>query len=265
MTRVIVHAGFHKTGTSSLQALFDKNRKLLAPVLAYYGKDDFLALGTAARRYGERPFPHRRRRFRRELRLFLDSIPDDKLIIFSRETFSGAMPGHRRASGRLVRNYHPTAKRLAHIIISELKRRFSHDVDITFLYTTRARTPWLRSLYGHLLRSIRLTDDYETFETRMARTRGPIEEAELLSKSLPAPVRTASLEEYGPRDEGPAAALLDLADVSPALRSTLEIVTPQNTANSPELQTTFLRLNREIKDKAQLKAVKKALLSSSSD
>ncbi|MFT6684656.1 MAG: hypothetical protein ACJAQV_001833, partial [Loktanella salsilacus] len=52
MVHVIVHPGFHKTGTSSLQSWLGQNRRALKPYLSFYGKADFLTAGSAARIYG---------------------------------------------------------------------------------------------------------------------------------------------------------------------------------------------------------------------
>ena len=76
MTRVIVHAGFYKTGTTSLQAYLARHRAALAPWFDYYGQADFEQAGAEARIYGQRPFPWRKARFRAALRRFLAGIPD---------------------------------------------------------------------------------------------------------------------------------------------------------------------------------------------
>ena len=258
--RVIVHAGFHKTGTTSLQDFFSTNAEALAPYLAYYGKADFLQAGAQARIYAQRPFPHRLYMFRRSLRRFLESIPEHETIVLSRETFSGGMPGHHTVSGRLMLSYERPAQRLARVIISELHRRFGRDAQIVFFYTTREREPWLRSVYGHLLRSIRVTDDWAAFKEKLSATPGPEAEAKALAHTLPVPVQIAALEEHGSRPEGPAAALLDMLGVSDAIRANLVPVLPKNTADNATLQAAFLRLNREIESKAELKARKEALL-----
>lgn len=97
--RIIVHAGFHKTGTTSLQDFLYQNKSSLAPYMAYYGKMDFLDAGTQARIYAQRPFPHGLIKFRYAFRAFLENIPDHSMIVLSRETFSGGMPGHHTLSG----------------------------------------------------------------------------------------------------------------------------------------------------------------------
>jgi len=259
--RVIVHAGFHKTGTTSLQDFLYQNKSSLAPYMAYYGKMDFLDAGTQARIYAQRPFPHRLIKFRHAFRAFLENIPDHSLIVLSRETFSGGMPGHHTLSGRLMTSYQRPAKRLAKVIISELRRRFGPSTEITFFYTTRERESWLRSVYGHLLRSIRITDDYVSFRARFPKLLGPEAEAQKLARALsPVPVIMAALEDYSSAREGPAAALLDLMTIPPELRGCLRPILRQNTANPAATQAEFLRLNREIKSKAKLKAAKEALL-----
>ncbi|RFP88586.1 hypothetical protein DZK27_08930 [Rhodobacteraceae bacterium 63075] len=260
MTQVIVHAGFHKTGTTSLQDFFTQNRAALADHLAYYGKQDFLEAGSHARIYAQRPFPHRLWRFRRSFRAFLNQVPDHPRILLSRETFSGGMPGHRTISGRLMQSYQRPARRLAAVIIAELRRRFGPGTEIVFFYTTRESESWIRSVYGHLLRSIRLTDDFDTFRSRFTGLMGPEAEAKALAHTLPVPVRAARLEDYADMPEGPAAALLDLLEVEEPLRAALRPVSPRNIANTAELQAEFLRLNREITENSKLKAAKQALL-----
>lgn len=260
MTRVIVHAGYHKTGTTSLQDFMAANRDRLAPVLAYYGKMDFLGAGANARIYAQRPYPWRLVRFRRSLRKFLKSIPNDELVVLSRETFSGGMPGHHRVGGALMTSYFGPALKLAHAIIAELRRRFGPDVEITFFYTTREREAWIRSVHGHLLRSIRLTEDFETFRAHFPALASPAEEAQRMAGALsPIPVATAALEDWGSTTEGPAGALLDLAGVPADLRARLAPVPRANLGQSGDLRAAFLDLNRQGLSKSRLRAAKARL------
>jgi len=258
---VYVHAGFHKTGTTSLQDFMQANRKALKPFVDYYGKNDFLAAGAHARIYAQRPFPWRLWRFRRALRGFLASIPAAPVILLSRETFSGGMPGHKRITGRIMVSYGGPALRLAQVLTAEIRRRFGPDVKIVFLYTTREREAWIKSVYGHLLRSIRITQDFDSFRALFPDLPGPAQEAESLAAALrPVPVVTIPLETYGRTREGPADAILDLLEVPAAKRERLKPVTRSNTADPPELQQAFLELNRGRLGKAALKAEKERLL-----
>lgn len=264
MTRVIVHAGYHKTGTTSLQDFMQANRAALAHWLDYYGKADFFGAGADARIYAQRPYPWRLGRFRRSLRRFLATIPDRDLIVLSRETFSGGMPGHRRLGGAPMTSYFGPALKLARVIVAELRRRFGPDVEIVFFYTTRARRPWIASVHGHLLRSIRLTDDFDDFCARFPALAAPEEEAARMRGALaPLPVVTAALEDWADRPEGPAGALLDLADLPPAARAALTPARRANTGQDPALRAAFLKLNRGDLTRAELKAAKAALLDKS--
>ncbi len=260
MTRVIVHAGYHKTGTSSLQDFLRDNRDLLAPWLSYYGKAEFRRAGALARIYAQRPFPWRLRHFRLALRRFLRALPAGGTIVLSRETFSGGMPGHRRAGGGLMRSYFGPALKLARVIVSELRRRFGREVEIVFFYTTREREAWIRSVHGHLLRSIRLTEDFDAFRARFPALLGPVEEARRMAGAL-APVRvaTARLEEYATHREGPAAALLDLVGVPREVRARLRPAPRANPGPGEALRQAFLALNRQGLGRAALKAAKQKL------
>jgi len=261
MTRVIVHAGFHKTGTTSLQDFLYRNRAALKPFLSYYGKSDFLAAGAHARIYAQRPFPWRLWRFRRAFRAFLSGIEADGTIVLSRETFSGGMPGHRQLGGKLMMSYGRAARPLSRVIVSELRRRFGPETDITFFYTVRAREPWIKSVYGHLLRSIRITADFDTFRARFPDLPGPQVEAKAMARYLaPIPVVIATLEDYATEAEGPAKAVLDLLDVPRTVRSNLIPARRANTRNSAELLAGFLEINRSDLPKSRLKASKDHLI-----
>ena len=260
MVHVIVHPGFHKTGTSSLQSWLGQNRRALKPYLSFYGKADFMAAGSAARIYGQKPYPWRLRAFRSMFDRFLARIPDAPVIVLSRETFSGSMPGHRRFPNRLIRDYRSVAVPLGQQIIAALRARFGPEVKITFLYTLRDRESWIRSVYGHLLRSIHLREDYDRFRARFPDLIDLRAEAEAIAKALGVDARFVTLEETGPRRLGPASAVLDLVGVPQQVRDRLPPAVRANTGQTPAMEAEFLAMNRASRDKAALKAAKDAML-----
>ncbi|MEM8632610.1 MAG: hypothetical protein AAGF74_15350 [Pseudomonadota bacterium] len=259
---VLVHAGFHKTGTSSLQDFFRSNRAALSALLAYYGKTDFLNAGAAARIYAQRPFPWRLANFRRAFRMFLGSVPVTPKLLLSRETFCGAMPGHRKIGGRWITSYGPAAVPLAKAAHAELRRRFGPETRIEFLYTVRAPEDWLQSVHGHLLRSLRLRTDLDAFRARLGGIDLVDEAARIADALHPVPVHTARLEAYGTHPFGPAKVALDLLDIPAAARKGLRPAQRANPGPSPRLRADYLRLNGEIRNKARLKARKEALTAS---
>ena len=260
MVHVVVHPGFHKTGTSSLQSWLGQNRRALKPYLSFYGKADFMAAGSAARIYGQKPYPWRLRAFRRSFDRFLAKIPDAPVIVLSRETFSGSMPGHRRFPNRLIRDYRGVAVPLGHQIVAALRARFGPEVRITFLYTLREREGWIRSVYGHLLRSIHLREDFATFRARFPDLMDPRAEAEAIAKALGVDAHVVALEDVGQHREGPARAVLDLLGVPQRVRDRLPPATRANTGQTPAMEAEFLAMNRASRDKAALKAAKDAML-----
>jgi len=258
--RVIVHAGFHKTGTSSLQDYLLRHRDTLAPAFTYYGQPHFPKAGNAARRYALRRFPWRLWAFRLRLRRFLSSIPDAPLIVISRENLSGATPGQPDWRGRTITAYAPAAIPLARATVAELRRRFGPEVRIEFFYTLRASEPWLRSLYGHHLRGRRLTEDFPGFRARFADGFDLRDEAARLAAALaPVPVHTAALEDYAGARSGPAEALFDLIELDPELRAGLPRALRWNVGQRPAIEAEFLRLNRTVRRSAELTAQKEAL------
>lgn len=259
--RVIVHAGFHKTGTSSLQGYFWLNQKALTEHLTFYTRRSFRKSGNLAHRYGIAPYFFNRFLFAWAFRTFLNYIPDAPVIIISWECFSGVMPGHRRNFTGPIMSYSRAAKPLAETIIHELRHRFSDDVRIEFLYTTRERNAWLKSVHGHLLRSIRLTKDLDSFKKFHSETPDPDEEAQIMADFLhPVPVHKAALEDSFGNRFGPAAAIFDLVDIPSVVLEKLPDAVHKNKASSPELEEKFLSLNRTIRSKPVLKKAKEKLL-----
>ncbi|CUH67920.1 hypothetical protein TG4357_03284 [Thalassovita gelatinovora] len=261
MTKVIVHAGFHKTGTTSLQQHLIRLRKPLKPFMTYYGKNDFIAAGTHARKYAQKPFWHRRIMFRRAFRRFLAGIPADPVIFISRETLAGTMPGHRDWRGRVIHDYAHSAVPIGREIIRELRRRFGPDVEVEFLLTTRAADKWLRSVYGHLLRSIHLTESYEDFLAQFMGLPNPTAEAHRIANGLrPCKTHIIALENYTGHRHGPAGMVLDLIGVPEAVQDTLPAAKRENVGQTKQLEAEFLALNRSGKPKAALRKSKEKMI-----
>ena len=255
--RILVHAGFYKTGTTSLQGFLAQNRAALTPWFAYYGQGDFHGAGARAREYAQAPFPGGLKAFRLACRAFLAEVPDAPNIVLSRENFTGAMPGHRDWLGRPIIGF-PSAKPLLRDLKKELFRRFGPGTQVEFLFTTRDRDAWLRSVHGHLLRSIRLEDDLEGFSQRF-RSLGTLEEE---ARRLGAD-HIARMEDHADHPAGPAASVLDLMGVPIGAQADLVPARRRNIGQSTELKSEFLRLNRSDLSKQALKAAKAALVEGS--
>lgn len=260
-TRVIVHAGFHKTGTTSLQTYLAANRAALAPHFDFHGPRDMKSAGGLAATYAQRPFPWRRWRFRRAFARFLSGLPAAGVIVLSNESFCGVMPGHRDWRGRTIQDFRTAAIPLCRDVIAGLRKRFGADVEITFLFTTRGREAWLHSAHGHLLRSIHLTESFDEFRALFAEANELEGEAQQIAAALaPVPVLSQPLEKLADRHEGPAAAILDLLSVPQTLRDGLPPARRKNRRQDSETEAEMIRLNRSGLGKRQLKSKKDEML-----
>ncbi len=260
MTRIIVHAGFHKTGTTSLQKYLAETRPLLAEWFSYYGQDDFKVAGARARIYAQKPFYWRRLRFRRAFAAFLAEIPDAKVIVLSRETFVGVMPGHRDWRGRTLQDF-SAAIPLCQDVIRCLTQRFGKDTEIEFLFTTRERESWIRSVYGHLLRSIHLKETFEAFRAQFPKLIELNAEAQRIGTHLaPCKINVVPMETLVSSRFGPAKAILDLASVDEATRATLPDAKRANAGQSQAEEAAFLQMNQGARTKDDLRRTKDAML-----
>lgn len=262
MTRVVVHAGFHKTGTTSVQKYLGAHSTALAPYFAFYGQGDALhRSAVAARVFAKKPFFWRKRALRAALRADFAALPEAEVFVLSREHFSGVMPGLKDWRGRPVRRFSRAARPIAKAIVAELRHRFGPDVEITFFYTTRDRDPWLASVHGHLLRSTDLTDDLDGFKAGFAPDLSPATEAQIMARALaPIPVETAALEDWSDAHAGPAGALLDLLNLPRDLRDALPPARVENQGHDPKTRDAMRALNRSKTDPSRLKREKDALI-----
>lgn len=260
MTRVIVHAGFHKTGTSSLQTWLGENRRALRPWFDFYGQGDALhRSAVAARIYAKTPFPWRLDDFREAFRADLAALPASGTVVLSREHYSGVMPGHRRWDEKTIRRFRPAAIPLGKVILAETRRRFGPETRVEFLYTTREDEAWAASLYGHLLRSIHLTEDYESFRARLPRRIDLAGEAESIAEKVqPDALHIRALEEADLRI-GPAGFVLDLTGVPEDIRATMPPARQVNLGDAEPLREEFLALNRSDRSREALVKIKAKL------
>ncbi|KMW60530.1 hypothetical protein AIOL_000686 [Candidatus Rhodobacter oscarellae] len=257
MTRVIIHAGFHKTGTTSLQSFLKANRARLAPHAAIYMGQQLGEARRLGRIYGERPLPWRRWAFRRGLTAFLNDVPDAPVILISRESLSGAMLGASRF-GRPATRYAPVAIRLAKEILGAVRGRFGSEAQVEFLYTIRERDNFLRSVWGHQLRTKPLTEDLATFTARFADGFDLRREAEKIAKAVaPAQTHIRALEETSGDALGPGRFVLDLLGLA---EDGMFVPPPDRHAGASDaLCAELLELNRSRPAGSALRQKKEAL------
>ncbi|MCF6305219.1 MAG: hypothetical protein L3J33_07605 [Rhodobacteraceae bacterium] len=150
---------------------------------------------------------------------------------------------------------------MAKEIIREVQRRFGPDVQVEFLYTTRATEPWIKSVYGHLSRSIRIREDHAEFCGLFDTVPNLDHEAGKIAEAIaPVPVHTAALEHFGPKRLGMAQAIFELLDIPDEALAKLPKAKRTNVGQSEEITAKFCGLNNEIKNARALKQKKADIL-----
>lgn len=261
-TRVIVHAGFHKTGTTSLQVFVDTNRDRLSRYASIYMQNELKHARYLGRWYGQFPMFVTRMMFRFGFANFLNSIPDSPVIFISRESFSGMMLGAKGLRFKRMTEYSSTAIPLAKDIVAGLKKRFGSKVRIEFLYTTREGEAFLQSIYGHVLRTSALKEDWSTFRARFRSAPELSDEVRKIAEAIaPVPVHEQALESVIGHRLGPGAIVLNLLGVPEESWKQFPDAVFSNSGQPAPTRETFLQMNRKGGHRASLKAAKQKLAS----
>ena len=255
--RVILHAGFHKTGTTTLQQGLLRNAAVLAPVVRVIPRGALSPVGRSARAYATSRDPLDLALLDYDLARLLapvaaDATTDPRSLVISCEDLCGQMPGRDG-----VERY-AAAPDLLRKVVATLTRVLP-GASVALLLTTRAPADWLASLHAQVLRASRLRLDAAEFADRYREAADLDATADRIAAAVaPVPVHRAALEAVRDDPLGPLAPLIDLLDLPPALRSQL---VPQPACNRrPACTDQLLALNRSDLDDAQVHAAKQALL-----
>lgn len=253
--RLIVHAGFHKTGTTSVQKMMQRNGRKLAQEFRVFTRRHIPAVCEAARAYSVAQDAADLGLFTYELaRLFEDQPAEDpRPIVISSEDLSGHMPGRFDLTG------YDAAPRLMATVL-EVARECLGDVQAQFYFSTRDAAPWVRSCHGQHLRAIRITEGRADYVARMMPYADLSAEVARIAAALDAPVHSTPLEQMQGDPMGPFAPLLDLMAPSAGLRARLTPLPPANPSFPDDVLDQMLALNRSDMGRDDLVAAKKALM-----
>lgn len=162
---ILLHPGFHKTGTSSLQGGAQAQMERLRGHLQLRITADLPLSARAARRFAARPERINLTRFAEALAQELAGVDPDgpRVLLISSEDLCGTLPGLRG-----VVDYDAVPS-LMNVAVAVLTARYGSAARITLWFTTRGRERWLRSIWYQNLRARRLTEDFDAFRPRLAR------------------------------------------------------------------------------------------------
>lgn len=257
MTRILVHAGFHKTGTTSLQRMLIANRRKLETEFRVFLRKDMLPLCETARGYSLKQDPLELALFSYEAARFFQGLSrdDPRPVCVSSEDLSGHMPGRHGLVG------YDAAPRLM-ACLAETAAKCLPDPEITFFFSTRQPEAWVKSCYGQHLNATRMVDDFATYERdHMPHADLAAVVQRIADTVAQSPVVSAALEDSAQTLLGPLGPLLDILQPSPKMQAELTPLPAANVARSEDILAELLRMNRSDLDKKALAMAKKALLS----
>lgn len=258
--KIVVHAGFHKTGTSTVQAVLRANRKALMPALAIRLKGQMKELMSATRGYSTYVTPDALDKVSRRFDALLNDLPGmpRRTLLLSAEELSGHMPGRGDLS-----NY-SAAPVLMYQFWQCAQARFP-QTPIVFCFSTRAPEAWQRSAWAEHVKSSGMTLDFADYAARYCAASDLASVVNEVRRRVPAPIHSYALEDCATRPLGPADPVLDLCDIPPDIRALLMSQPPQNTRLKDETLAALLAINRAHKDPGDRKAAKAQILGKGAD
>jgi hypothetical protein len=253
--RIVIHAGFHKTGTSTVQQVLKHAHQAALPHLCVVLKSDIPELCAAARDYAARPTPAGLKVFTGHAARCFGILDDDpRPILISAEDLCGHIPGRNGRVG------YPHARTLLAKLIDTLP---AHTDPHVFL-STRARTPWMRSCYAHHLRHAPMRMSWEDYEASQKDAPDLLDITDDIRSGLgAAAVSAMAIETSAPLAQGLLTPILDLLDLPPSLREPLTPTRSYNTAMPPDILAQFLILNRSDDTADSRNTAKQALIAAS--
>lgn len=257
--RILIHPGFHKTGTSSIQHFLWANRRRLKNHLATLQLRHLKSVAELCMRFARSRNPL----LLSDLAVALDEalsledlLPeanDPRDIVVSCEALSGHCPGWPG-----VIDY-GAAPFIISVVTGYFAERFP-EAEITVIYSTRDPEAWLQSAWRHHLLGQRLRiafDQWQALHRSASNLLSVVDE--VASAVAPFQVIALPLEESRTHPKGPGAALLEMIDLPPEVRDQLTAVGPGNAGPPPTLTAEYLALNRSALSDADVRDRKAAL------
>jgi hypothetical protein len=254
--RILLHPGFHKTGTSSIQHLLWTNRKLLAPHVAVLLLRHLKPATEICMHYSRHQSPVALTNLVAAMDgILAEHYPagDSRDLLISCEGLSGHLPGW---PGVMDYRAAPVTALFLAGILSERRP----GADLRIIYTTRDPDAWLHSAWRHYLFGHRLRLDWPAFAARY-RPAADLDAvvAQTARAVDPVPVAAISLSDAAQHPLGPGGAILGLLDLLEGVTARVVPVGHGNAGPDAALAAAYLKLNLSVLGDAEVKEQKAAL------
>jgi hypothetical protein len=254
--RIIIHAGFHKTGTSSIQATLRENRVTMKRKIALRMRWHMQDLLAATRGYSTWRDPLTMIKVQHRFGLMINDLPSmpRRTLIISAEELAGHLPGRDDITD------YSAAPVLLYAFWEIAKKRYP-AAEIVIYLSTRAPAPWLASAHWEHVKASNMTLDFDDFAQKYEGAANLDAMVTDIASRVPVPVYHKRLEECTALPLGPATPLLDLCDLPQDVLSQMVSIPPENSRMGDDVLQALLQVNRTIKGSDARKAAKKLILS----
>lgn len=257
--RVVIHPGFHKTGTKSVQHLLKSNRGRLRPYLRPVLRAQMRTVVQAARGYSTWRDPFTLDKFSKRFQAVLEHATPEpgQTLCLSAEELSGHLPGRDGI------DTYDAAPVLARDMITACQHVFP-EAEIALSLSTR-ENGWLLSAYWEHVKSSSMTMGWEEFAATYDKADDLARVAAHMQDTLPCPVHVTTLETSATMPAGPATPLLRLCGVPEDRIASLKLSAPRNQTPKKAVLLALLAANRDYPDPNERQAAKQAILAAAGD
>jgi hypothetical protein len=253
--RIILHTGFHKTGTTSMTTTLRANRAALKSQVAMRLPPQMRELISATRGYSTWRDPLTLIKAETRFHSLLDALPSmpRRTLIITSEELGGHLPGR----GDLM-DY--SAMPIILYSFWTIAREKFPQADIQIYLSTRNQADWLVSAYWQHVKSSSMTLDLDAFLVKFHDAGDLVYMVNEIASRVPCPVHHCALEDSQHRHLGPADPLLDLCEIPQTVRDTLQAAPAKNIRPDMATLLDLLEVNRTVKDPEKRVSIKKAIM-----
>lgn len=237
--RIVLHAGFHKTGTTTIQSTLRENRVAVKKHMVLRLRWHMQDLVAATRGYSTWRDPLTLMKVQHRFEALLDGLPGmpRRTLVISAEELAGHLPGR----GDLAD--YSAAPILLYAFWDIARTRFP-KAEILIYLSTRAPEAWLASAYWEHVKASNMRLDFDAFRDRYHGAADLVGVVADIASRVPVPVHHCALEACRDMPLGPADPLLDLCDLPHTLRATLTAPPPANARLGNDVLHAMLAVNR---------------------
>lgn len=239
--RFILHAGFHKTATTSLQHFLIENSGVLSTQHSIWVSDFIKPISNKASKFSILRDTKILSEMAYRLQVYIEDEAKlhSKDIICSHEDFSGQLPGRADTN-----NHYDTIHETLPILCKTITDSGLFS-EIIVYFSSRNHEKWLESLYWHLVQNFDLKLDFNNFKIKYT-TFPKLEEIinKIRLKILDVKIVSANIDDYKDAEFGAITPFIDVINPTEDMRSKLQNIDRHRVRLPMDICLELLEINR---------------------